>query len=581
MGKFSKLFKGELKKILSGIGIFFMSTFLILTLTIAPKFFNPIRQPNISSASLISTLDVIKSYQSFIEEKSNYTNQISDIETVYQDLIDNNTNFKQNLINISTDIFNLRKNLNNLIATGTNTQKSKCISDLIDKLTEYTTTYNEYLNSHYLPLILVTEELDFNINFDIETLDKILNKSGDKNTDDFYIEINDALENYGSAYNLLIYSDKINNLIYSNESLNDILQNFKDKNNEYKTEKLNTIEEIYNEALLDNNYNISSTNTKNIVNEEYNYLSVDYNYINILENSLKLEISKNYSDAELSSYLKFEDFNSYKINEYYSKYVFLYNNNFKDSDFSNVFSFNSSSSTSSKTFDYMYFTLELSSFLIILFTVIIGASIVSKEYTEGTMKLLLIRPFSRNKIIYAKILTTLFFGLIFVLITAIVSLITGCILFQGITLTESVLLVINSSITLVVPIWIEFLIYIFTLIIKIWIYALIAIAISVIFKSNILSVCLSAGIYILNLLITFISQGANWLKYNIFSYLDLFKYFGGSFQLNSIANQNLNTLLTSSVFSGTSILMPIIVISTLAIILNTLIFTIFKNRDLN
>ena len=41
MGKISRLFKGELKKIFSSYGIFFMTAFLILVLTIAPKFFNP------------------------------------------------------------------------------------------------------------------------------------------------------------------------------------------------------------------------------------------------------------------------------------------------------------------------------------------------------------------------------------------------------------------------------------------------------------------------------------------------------------------------------------------------------------
>lgn len=581
MGKFSKLFKGELKKIFLGVGIFLMALFLIFTLTIAPKFFNPIEQSNISNLTSISSTDVKQSYTSFIEEKSNYSALTSNIEEAYQDLINSSTNFQQNLVDISTNIFNLRKQLNNYIATGTNNQKSQCLSSLINELNEYKLTYNSYLNDHYMPLILVTSELDFDINFDMETLDKILNKSGDKNTNNFYVEINDALENYGSAYNLMINSNKIKNLAHSSVSLNKTILNFKDKFATFKTETLNNIEDIYNEALLDNNYNNSPTNTLKITNEEYNYLSVDYNYIKILENNLILEISNYYSDAELSTFLNFENFNSYEAKENYSKFVYLYNNNLKDSDFSNIFSFNSSSSSTSKTFDYMYFALELSSFLIILFTVILGSNIVSKEYSEGTIKLLLIRPFKRNKIILAKVLATLFFGFIFVLITTIVSLITGCILFNGITLTESVLLVINGSLTFVVPIWVEFLIYLCTLLIKIWIYSLLAIAISVLFKSNILSVCLSAGIYIVNLIVTFVSQGASWLKYNLFSHLDLFKYFGGSFQLNSLTNKNLNGLLTSSVFSGTSIWFSIIVITALAFVLNIIIFTVFKNRDLN
>ena len=47
----------------------------------------------------------------------------------------------------------------------------------------------------------------------------------------------------------------------------------------------------------------------------------------------------------------------------------------------------------------MYFTLEIASFLIIAFTVVIGAGMIAKEYSDGTIKLLAIRPFNRNKIV--------------------------------------------------------------------------------------------------------------------------------------------------------------------------------------
>ena len=582
MGKISKLFKGELKKIFLSVGIFLMSAFLILALTISPKFFNPSEQQNITTTTSINSSTVKNSYTSFLDEKNNLNSITTEIESVYQNFIDFNQDFKQSLLDKSSEIFELRRLLNSYITTGTNAQKSTCLDNLIAKVDEYKSTYNDFLNEHYLPFILVTEDLDFDIEFELETLEKILNKTGDKNSDEFYIEINNALENYGSAYNLMEYTKNIKNLVYSNENLTNIINTYKGKNNDFKSENLTEINNMYNLALEDESYNKSTENIEKIKDLEYAYLSVDFNYSKILEDKLLLEVSKNYSDAEISQFLKFEDFNTYKINEDCTKYVYLYDNKLNNSNFASVFAFNSLSSPSSKTFDYMYFTLELSSFIIILFTVVIGANIISKEYSEGTIKLLLIRPFSRNKIVFAKVLATLFFGFLFVLITTIVSLITGCILFHGISLTDSVLLIINSSVTLVVPIWLEFLMYLASLLIKIWVYALLAIAISILFKSNILSVCLSAGIYILNLIVIFVAKGAGWLRYNIFASLDLFKYFGGSFQTNTItANQNLNSLLTSHVFAGTTIWLPIIIICSLAFVLNLLIFTVFKNRDLN
>ena len=41
---------------------------------------------------------------------------------------------------------------------------------------------------------------------------------------------------------------------------------------------------------------------------------------------------------------------------------------------------------------------------VIIITLIIGAEIVSREFTDGTMKLLLIRPHSRREILFSKFL---------------------------------------------------------------------------------------------------------------------------------------------------------------------------------
>ena len=173
----------------------------------------------------------------------------------------------------------------------------------------------------------------------------------------------------------------------------------------------------------------------------------------------------------------------------------------------------------------------------------------------------------------------MFLAFIFVLVCTIISLITGCILY-GISFPTT-LLIFNASTTFTLPIWVVFLIYLACLMIKIWIFALLAISISTIFKSYIAAVCISSGIYILNLILTFVSKGANWLKYNIFANLDLFKYFGGSFTTTYTANQNFTNLFLSPVFADTSIWLTIITIGVLAIVLNLILFNVFKHRDIN
>lgn len=67
--------------------------------------------------------------------------------------------------------------------------------------------------------------------------------------------------------------------------------------------------------------------------------------------------------------------------------------------------------------------------LISLFTIIIAASIVSNEFKWGTIKLLLIRPITRSKILLAKYVSVFVFTGILLLVLLVSSLLVGSILF--------------------------------------------------------------------------------------------------------------------------------------------------------
>ncbi|MFF2177786.1 ABC transporter permease [Lysinibacillus sp. NPDC058147] len=74
--------------------------------------------------------------------------------------------------------------------------------------------------------------------------------------------------------------------------------------------------------------------------------------------------------------------------------------------------------------------------LITLFTVITAASIVSSEFSTGTIKMLLTRPVSRAKILTSKLLTTFIFGILLLVVNVVVSALVGLILFGGTTGVE-------------------------------------------------------------------------------------------------------------------------------------------------
>lgn len=73
------------------------------------------------------------------------------------------------------------------------------------------------------------------------------------------------------------------------------------------------------------------------------------------------------------------------------------------------------------------FTFDNDVFLsfVSLFTIIIAAGIISNEYRWGTIKLLLIRPITRTKILFAKYVSVLLFSLITVSFLFIITFLTG------------------------------------------------------------------------------------------------------------------------------------------------------------
>ncbi len=580
MFKISKLFRGEIKKIFLGPGMFIMAGLFILVLALIPTIFNPSEKSSSLSQIELTTNSVTSTYSSFLDYKNIYENELETTHSDIATLINYNGNFSQNLIDLGNELYNIRISFaeatNREVINGTN----GCFSlhkSLIDKVSEIENLYSAYMNNYFIPLILVDDDLDFKITTELTLLSRLLDGSSSDKTINYYRELNLTLDEYGSVSTIRELLSQTITLNYSNSSLNEQINNLYNSKNEYLENILSNITSLVNLAGTSEEVNASKINRNQIENDSYHYLSTLINLNTALKNSTLLEIAENYSDDYLSKYIGFENFNSYMYQEQLIRTNYYLENNLLDKEISNTLAFNISSSESTNAFDYMYFSLEVVSVLIVAFTVIIGAGMIAKEHSDGTIKLLAIRPYKRSKIIFAKILATIFIGFIFVLIATIISTIAGCIIY-GISF-PSVLIIFNATHALTLPIWAVFLIYLLSTMIKITIYALLAITISTIFKSYIAAVCVSAGLYIVNIIITFISNGASWLKYNVFSNLDLFKYFGGSFLANSSSN-SITNLFFSPVFADTSIWVSIIVIFSVGILLNIITFTVFNKRDI-
>ena len=79
------------------------------------------------------------------------------------------------------------------------------------------------------------------------------------------------------------------------------------------------------------------------------------------------------------------------------------------------------------------FTLSFSIVIVGIFTMVVGASIVSNEFGTGTIKMLLTRPAARWKILLSKLVATLLYGVALTIVGLAVGAITSFILYDSST----------------------------------------------------------------------------------------------------------------------------------------------------
>ncbi|NQX61695.1 ABC transporter permease [Paenibacillus qinlingensis] len=165
--------------------------------------------------------------------------------------------------------------------------------------------------------------------------------------------------------------------------------------------------------------------------------------------------------------------------------------------------------------------------LITLFTVIVAGDSLAGEFTTGTIKLLLIRPANRTKILVSKYLSMIAFGLFLLIILFVVSILINGILYKfglidlPLVTTDAAGQVVEKS--MVANLWKTYLLNGVSTII----FVTMAFMISSAFRSSIMAIgfsifALFAGAIFLELL-----QPYDWSKYLLFANIDLSQYLSG------------------------------------------------------
>ncbi|TMV11062.1 ABC transporter permease [Paenibacillus thermoaerophilus] len=174
--------------------------------------------------------------------------------------------------------------------------------------------------------------------------------------------------------------------------------------------------------------------------------------------------------------------------------------------------------------------LDMSSLIVLItiFTVIIAGDSVASEFTWGTIKLLLIRPANRTKILASKFIATLLFSLLLLVLLFVVSALFGGILFGFDDIGTPHLKVVNGAVK-EVPMVLHAIGQYGLNCVSLIMYVSMAFMISSVFRSSSLGIGLSvfllfAGQLLVGLLVGF---DFNWAKYLFFANTDLTQYLNG------------------------------------------------------
>lgn len=163
-----------------------------------------------------------------------------------------------------------------------------------------------------------------------------------------------------------------------------------------------------------------------------------------------------------------------------------------------------------------------------LFTIIIAAGIVASEFNWGTIKLLLIRPIKRWKILAAKYITVLIFGLLMIALLFAYSSLLGTLLFGMPENSIPYLSYYEGKIT-EQSMSIHLLIYYVLQSIGTFMLATMAFMISAVFRNSSLAIGLSVFLLFMGGQVTqLIAMKYSWAKYILFANTNLLQYFEGT-----------------------------------------------------
>ena len=569
--KIFRLARAELNKLFQRPAIFLMAGFLVVALVLVSFFYNPtLRTDTRISYQGANTTEIHTQFQA---EKTTIIAELSS-------LVDE----------INTETYNINNNssrldeLKNLIANAEGAledfhsellKDSKNINNMRSKLEVYKT--------RILNIQTFLSTIETNIDFFITTgqLNTLKSFFERLNNDIPSNTTNYTVDNMVELGNFLVLNRNFSDHVYP--TLNALKEITLDV-----TEVNRLVEQYYNNIAVGENSRLSLY--ENQIEEYYlahigsseeedmqelndmfsNYKSIVLMAKECLDNSFTLLKMNDISNATLSSYVGFSDLNKYTLEESLTKNTYLLDNGKFDKDFANNFNFGTTAGFTTTAYDFTIYAMQILTFIIAVFCLFFGAGLIAGEFTGKTMKMLAIRPYTRNKIYLGKLLACVAFMLILLLISFVASFVVGAILY-GVDL-PNVLLIINATSATVVHPMVVMLIYLASSILNLLFYISLALLLSVVFRSSTVAVLTSFIVYVVTILCNMLMVTVSWFKWLPIAHLDIFKYFGGASSTGGFLT--FNTIIDANLWLSFGYILGIILVFNLASLI------VFKKRNI-
>ena len=617
-----RLYKAELKKIFLKPSIFVVTGLIILMLAVSTFLYNPDTKSNYSK-NYANYPTVTNYYNKFTTGNSGTLDDSSDkaslfIKSTALSNIQSAKEYLQNYLS-ATDAIQELKNRWNAIEklyddsgtddyrslheywkinpTTSRTDLENKRAELINAITNFENAYKSYAAgsaSGSATSFLVSNDLDKRIEFEhftkINIILDITTKDDPVDPDE---EIINELDNY--EFSTVINNDlnqllpfKPDESLLAELSLTKVVDGETVENEESPiviAEK--RMAEIENKIVACYNAHVAESETSaqkdrdEIIEYIQEYYETSLYCFKIVEDGIKLNGLSKYATMNITNFKTFERTNFYELSEKLAKNKYLFNSQTYAYQYADPFSVIQPSNQKINGFDYSYFALRLCTFFITVYIVVLAGSTIAGEQSSGTLKLLAIRPYSRRKLLSAKILATLAIGAILIFVSSIASLVVGGVTY-GFNFTD-ILVVFNASHAFALNPILVYLIAMLTMFVEVAFYAMLSIFISTVFKSNIAAVSISTLIFFVSLVINFFATQVPLLGLIPFVNVNFFKYFGSSFLANSFGigtDSLIHQILTPTVFTGstffTSILIYVLTIS----IVTVVTYVVFKKRDI-